>query len=127
MKSVTMAQKEKSPRQRAWKAMRILSRWTLGDLEATAEITRCNAESFVYALVKAGYVRCVQAKRNGVKGGYAKYQLIRNTGPRSPITTHYKSVIHDRNTGVDTIIGKPIGVAHLASHSQRTRGIKHVD
>ncbi|MDQ6957207.1 MAG: hypothetical protein Q9M21_08425 [Mariprofundaceae bacterium] len=100
-----MAKKEKSPRQRAWKAMRIMTQWTLGDIESTAEISRANAESFVYALVKAGYVRRIQPKKNGVKGGYAVYRLVKNTGPRCPVTANYNAIIHDRNTGQDTIIG----------------------
>jgi len=109
--------------------MRCLPNWTLGDLEATAEISRSNAESFVYALMKAGYVRCIQPRRSGVKGGYAVYRLINNTGPRCPVTANYNAVIHDRNTGKDTIIGKSCRDRYRVTTRvtpTNTEGVNHV-
>lgn len=64
--------------------MRMLRRFTLADLIATAEIGRNHVEQYVRALVAANYVRIVQAKRQGVAGGDAVYQLVRDTGPHAP-------------------------------------------
>jgi len=102
-----MAEKEKSPRQRAWQAMRILPRWTLGDIESCAEIGRSNIDKYLAALLAARYVRCIEPRKSGVKGGYAVFRLIRNTGPRCPVTKNYGSVIRDSNTGDCITIGKP--------------------
>jgi len=107
MSALNMAPKEKSPRQRAWQAMRILPRWTLGDMEATAEIKRSNLDKYVGALIAAGYVRCIQQRKRGVKGGYAWYQLVKNTGPRCPLIKNYYAVLCDRNTGENVTIGLP--------------------
>jgi len=102
-----MAKKDPSPRQRAWQSMRIISRWTMEDMESTAEIKRANLDKYVGALIKAGYVHCITPRKSGVKGGYAWYQLVKNTGPRCPLVKNYYSVVLDQNTGECTTIGLP--------------------
>ena len=71
-------------RDRAWQSMRILRRFSLPDLMATAEVGQDNARKYVRGLARAGYLRVVKAKANGHKGGHAVYQLVRDTGPRAP-------------------------------------------
>ncbi len=71
-------------RDRAWQSMRVMRRFTLPDLVATAEIHEDNAKKYVRGLVRSGYLRIAVEKDNGRKGGHAVYQLIRDTGPRAP-------------------------------------------
>ena len=71
-------------RDRAWQSMRIMRRFTLPDLMATAEISHDNAKKYVRGLVLSGYVRVVVERASGRKGGHAVYQLLRDTGPRAP-------------------------------------------
>ena len=74
-------------RDRIWASMRIMVRFSIPELVATAETTKANAAKYVRGLAHAGYLRVVAPKRNGAKGGHAVYQLIRNTGPRAPRLT----------------------------------------
>lgn len=71
-------------RSRVWTSMRIMRRFTIAELVGTAEVSRNHAEKYVKALVAERYVRIVQAKRQGVAGGDAVYQLVRDTGPHAP-------------------------------------------
>ncbi len=71
-------------RDRAWTAMRVLRRFSLPDLAATAEIGLDNARKYCIGLCRAGYLRIVQPKANGRKGGHQVYQLVRDTGPHAP-------------------------------------------
>jgi hypothetical protein len=71
-------------RDRAWQTMRILRRFRLPDVVATAEIGAANARKYITALESAGYLRTVVEKQNGRKGGHAVYMLVRDTGPLAP-------------------------------------------
>lgn len=71
-------------RTRLWRSMRALRRFTVADLEATSEATANHARKYVKKLLVAGYLRVVEAKREGVAGGHPVYQLLRNTGPEAP-------------------------------------------
>lgn len=83
--------KKRTARARSWQSMRVLRRFTLPDLVATAEIGAANAKAYTIALRRAGYVRCVLARRAG-KGGHAVYMLARNTGPRAPMVRNNGTV-----------------------------------
>jgi hypothetical protein len=83
--------------------MRIMRRFTLPDLEATAEITRSNVDKFVRALLMSGHIRIARPKIEGVKGGHTVYQLVRNTGPYPPRVRKDGSV-YDQNTGEVTVV-----------------------
>lgn len=85
-------------RYRAWQSMRILRRFTLPDLVATAEINNNNAQKYVDALSKGGYLRLVKPRASGVKGGHAVWQLVKNTGPNPP-RIWSNGRIWDPNTG----------------------------
>lgn len=71
-------------RDRAWQSMRILRRFTLPDLCATAEIGLENAKKYMGGLWRAGYLRRIQECRSGHKGGHAVWMLVRDTGPQAP-------------------------------------------
>lgn len=71
-------------RDRAWQSMRILRRFSLPDLNSTAEIGANNAKKYVTGLTRSGYLRCVREKQNGHKDGHAIWLLIRDTGPHAP-------------------------------------------
>jgi hypothetical protein len=71
-------------RDRVWTSMRVLRRFTIPDLSATAECHRDNVRKFLKTLTGAGYLRVVAPRRSGVKGGYQVWMLIRNTGPVAP-------------------------------------------
>jgi hypothetical protein len=64
--------------------MRVLRRFTLPDVVATAEIGPANARKYITSLVNAGYLRIVIEKQEGKKGGHAVYLLVRDTGPLAP-------------------------------------------
>ncbi len=82
-------------RHRIWQSMRILRRFTLADLIASAESTRTNTQKYVQQLRAKGYVRVIQARRSGFPGEDAVYQLVRNTGPLPPRIG--KQGLHDPN------------------------------
>lgn len=71
-------------RDRIWKSMRHLRRFTRADLMATAEAGRDNVNRYIAALVEAEYVKVVQPKQQGIVGGDEVLMLTRNTGPVAP-------------------------------------------
>lgn len=73
-------------RERVWAAMRILKRFTIFELAATAEAGKDNVESYVSALARNGYLRIVRARIPGVKAGSAIYALVNDSGPAAPRT-----------------------------------------
>jgi|GEM_PF-7089170 len=75
---------ERQARERVWRAMRMLRRFTIPDLAATAEAGANNVQHYLIALERADYVRVAAPRRSGVKGGHAVYVLARDTGPHAP-------------------------------------------
>lgn len=71
-------------RDRAWQSMRILRRFTLPDLIATAEISADNARKYVRGLRRSGYITIDTPKAEGKKNGHEIYRLTRDTGPKAP-------------------------------------------
>lgn len=71
-------------RDRIWQSMRILRRFTLPDLCATAESGHANAKKYVIGLERSGYLRRIQERRSGYKGAYVVWMLTRDTGPQAP-------------------------------------------
>lgn len=76
-----------------WRTMRMLKVFTAAELAAHAstsavEVKLVAAQNYVGWLHRAGYLTVLsRAKSNGVGRGrtFAKYQLSRDTGPKSPI------------------------------------------
>lgn len=88
-------EKRRSARERLWSAMRVLKRFDLPMLMMTAEAKRRSCEDFINLLLRAGYVRRLDApmvKTGPGNLGFARtwsnYQLVRNTGPKAPMITN---------------------------------------
>lgn len=75
-------------RSKVWSAIRFLKRFTLEDLEVTAEVGYDNCHRFVRQLRMAGYLK-ILAKDNA-PGQRCTYLLVRNTGPLTPSATDLK-------------------------------------
>jgi len=94
------ARPAKDMRQRAWAQMRYRGKFTMADIMETTGIGKDNLKKYLRALVKAGYVREVKPKKNGVSMGYAVYRLVtdRNTGPKHPLAWK-NGQVYDQNNG----------------------------
>jgi len=77
------AYKPRTDRERIWQSIRILRRFTLNDLVATAEVTYDMARIYVALLRRAGLVSVVTPHGNKA-GSWAVYRLVRDAGPVSP-------------------------------------------
>jgi len=84
---------KRSGRYRAWRSMRMLKRFQIANLVATAGIRDNNAIKFVLGLERAGYLHCEVPCRSGVRMGGAVYTLIRDTGPVPPRVNPDGSVV----------------------------------
>lgn len=82
-------------RHRAWQSMRILRRFTIQDLVATAEIGISNVRVYLRGLERAGYVRRETDRCSGYRHACAVFRLIQDTGPQAP--TLHKGQIRDLN------------------------------
>lgn len=96
-------------RERAWVAMCIHRRFTIGDVVAAAgrdeeKNARENARKYILALCRAGYVKELSHRVPGTalgSNGFKRFVLARNTGPRAPVVRVDLGVVHDFNTGED--------------------------
>jgi hypothetical protein len=82
----------------AWRAMRVLKRFTTREIHNASGAAATDVKSFLTYLNRAGYVRIVA---NGKGRAAATYQLIKNTGPKPPQVTRVKC-IYDPNLGAVT-------------------------
>lgn len=115
--------------QRMWRAMHVLRRFTLPELQMAATVTRRSGETFINALQRAGYL--VNAVRgNSRTGVWSVYQLQRRTGPKTPMIRHRKcpetgrilKTLFDPNTGKSIdISARPAALAQDGA-----RGVNHV-
>lgn len=74
----------RTDRDRIWQSIRILLRFTLRDLAATAEVTYDMARIYVARLRRAGLVATVMVHGNKA-GSWAVYRLVRDAGPKAPM------------------------------------------
>jgi hypothetical protein len=84
-------------RAKAWQAMRILRRFTLPQVEMSAEIGESNLQRFVRALTRSGFLRLDRARRPGIPASCNVYRLVRDTGPKAPILGN-DGFVYDENT-----------------------------
>jgi hypothetical protein len=72
-------------RTRIWRSMRVMRRFTIADLAATAEAGLQNTHTYVVDLVNGGYIRKLKMEvpKRGVEGR-AIFALIKDTGPFAP-------------------------------------------
>ncbi|MEO1208253.1 MAG: hypothetical protein AAFX78_01800 [Cyanobacteria bacterium J06638_20] len=71
-------------RDRAWALMREGEAFELRDLVELG-VQKHNGLKFIGALIEAGYLTLVRARKPGPGGYSAAYQLIRDTGERTPV------------------------------------------
>jgi hypothetical protein len=88
--------KPSQARYRIWRSMRILRRFTIPQLAATAEAGVENVRAFVYKLIAHGYARRCAPRRIGVLGSHNVYMLFHDTGPKPP-KIHHDGTIFDPN------------------------------
>lgn len=84
-------------RAKAWQAMRILRRFTLPQVEMSAEIGESNLQRFVRALTRSGFLRLDRARQLGIPASCNVYRLVRDTGPKAPIVGN-DGCVYDENT-----------------------------
>lgn len=73
-------------RQRIWRAMRIMGKFTVPSLMTAIEgATYGNVQSYVSRLFKAGYLRKFGTVRRGYSGEYQGYILVKDDGPTMPV------------------------------------------
>lgn len=72
-------------RTRIWRSMRVMRRFTIADIAATAEAGLQNTHTYILDLVNGGYVRKLKQEvpKRGVEGR-AILALIKDTGPLAP-------------------------------------------
>ncbi len=88
--------KEASNRQRIWNSMRIMQRFTIAQIVTTSEVSLSVARHYINTLQATGYLKMVRAQ-DGKAGGYAIYQLVRNTGPKHPKTNPVQVALDQNN------------------------------
>lgn len=100
-----VAPRLRTAKDRMWAAMRVLKRFDLPLLMITAEVTNRSATDYVAALACAGYLRVNRHIRGGAdpERVHATYQLLNNSGPKTPATYRDRATgerrLNDRNTG----------------------------
>ena len=98
--STTTIRSQSEGRARMWRAMRVFRSFTSPQVCMAASVSRKNAQSFIRALEKAGYLRRVRAHESGKAGSFADWRLIRDTGPECPILRRDRNSVYDPNTKV---------------------------
>lgn len=106
-------------RDRLWKALRIAARTgqtpTIDALveiaaDGTEKDARGSAESYLFALARAGYLRKHRVRaRSGAprsKGAF-RYILIRDSGPKTPIWRRTRGTVFDPNGNEEHALGSP--------------------
>lgn len=96
-------------RERAWLAMRITRRFTIGQIVAAAaregeKNARENTRKYLVQLRRAGFVKELPTRVSGTSrgsNGFKRFMLVRNTGPRAPVYRAELQVVHDFNAGED--------------------------
>jgi len=88
---------ESEGRARCWRAMRVLSTFSVPQLCMAAETTPSNARFYLRALQRSGFVRKIRECESGCAGSYDVWGLTRNSGPEAPIYRKNKTVF-DPNT-----------------------------
>jgi len=85
--------------QRIWSIIRKMNTFTVADVEQLAEVPYTTAYKFLWVLEKAGYLK-KEARKGGAGGrrGGLKWQLIKDTGPKSPRMDQI-CIVKDSNTG----------------------------
>jgi len=88
-----------------WLIARKMTHFTVGDLVQLAEVPYSTAYNFLSILARAGYLK-KDIRKGGAEGrrGGAKWQLIKDTGPKAPRLDHIY-LVKDSNTGQIITVG----------------------
>ena len=78
------AESRRTARDRIWQSMRILRRFALSDLAATAEAGTANCLKYASGLCACGVLSVVTPRATGKKGGHITFALVRDLGPKAP-------------------------------------------
>ena len=89
--------RKKSVKQKCWNAMRVLRRFSIGDIATGADINRTTASKYIRSLTQAGFIRCLQKPSRGNEHTIGIYMLIHDSGPLYPLNK--KDCVIDQNTG----------------------------
>lgn len=116
--------------QRMWRAMHVLRRFTLPEVQMAASVTRRSGETFINALLRAGYI-INEVRGNSRTGVWSVYRLQRRTGPKTPTIRHRKCADTGRTLKslFDPNTGKSIDISAKPSRLQAqdgARGVNHV-
>lgn len=79
-----------------WLAMRQLIRFDIPTLVMTTETVHATTRDYTYRLQRAGYLRMQRVPVAGLHGSKFVYHLVRDTGPKAPITRKNGDV-YDQN------------------------------
>jgi len=85
--------------------MRVFKRFTLADLEYSAEINERNLRTYLHALHRTGFLHIERPKRNGRPMGHVVWRLACGAGPLAPILRRDGTGVYDPNT--DRLIPYP--------------------
>jgi hypothetical protein len=111
-------------RVKIWRSMRVMRRFTVSDLCATAEASNVNVRKYLGALVHGSYVRCIKKAESARSlEGHAIFALIKDTGPLAPKRASDGSIF-DRNICGDGESGRwnksgSLGCARTAREASR--------
>lgn len=98
-KKVRNVTRQNTAREKAWKLMRLMGNYTLGEIATLIEADVENIRHYHQCLVHAGYVRQVGTKRQEGRPGFDKvFRLVKNTGPKPPVQKDLR-FIFDPNNG----------------------------
>lgn len=116
--------------QRMWRAMHVMRRFTLPELQMAATVTRRSGETFINALQRAGYV-ATEVRGNSRTGVWSVYRLLRRPGPKTPVIKHRKCADTGRTLKAlfDPNNGKSIDISAKPSKltaQNGARGVNHV-
>ena len=91
--------RKNTAREKAWKLMRLMGRYTLGEIATLIEADVDNIRHYHQCLVAAGYVREIGTQKQAGRPGLDKvFRLVKNTGPKPPVQKELK-FLFDPNNG----------------------------
>jgi hypothetical protein len=95
--SHTLNRNVPASRDRLWLTIRILRKFTLPQMCATAEVPYDNARRYIVQLERTGFLRLVQDHISGKAGSFKVYALVRDSGPLAPLMRN-DGTVYDRNS-----------------------------
>lgn len=99
--------RRRTVRDKMWAAMRVLQKFRIADLQTMAGASRDNAQRYVGALERTGYLIRLRPEPGSAptSNGYQRWLLVRNSGPAAPVYRANAGDIYDRNTSTAYPIG----------------------